>query len=242
MHTPTKQPGLNVLVVEDHDSLRGLIVQALAERGHAATGLACAEDLHDLKHTGSIDIFLVDLNLPGEDGLSLAKRLRAAFPLVGIIMATARAELKDRVSGYSHGADIYLSKPFEVEELLAAVSALGRRLSSERVVGLSSDAGYYFLYEKNLLLKSPGAAHSASLTGGEVQVLVALARAPAQRLDGWQLIESLGLTIDSNAKGNLEVRLARLRKKLITQLGAPANCLESIRREGYQLCIPIQVL
>lgn len=236
------EPGLNIVVVEDHENLRGLIVQALTERGHAARGLGSAEELQDLGDKGCVDVFLLDLNLPGEDGLSLSRRLRAAFPLVGIIMATARADVKDRVAGYDFGADLYLSKPFEVEELVAAVSALGRRRASERGIALGQNSLHYMLQQRNLLLVCPDMQRSVSLTGGEVQLLVALARAPAQRLDAWQLIEALGLSVDSNAKGNLEVRLTRLRKKLTEQLGAPSNCVESIRREGYQLCIPVQVL
>lgn len=230
------------MVVEDHDALRSLLVQALAERGHAARGLACAEDLQDFNDEGAVDIFLIDLNLPGEDGLSLSKRLRAAFPLVGIIMATARADLKDRVAGYDHGADLYLSKPFEVDELIAAVSALGRRRGAERIMSLGQSSGHYVLHQRNMLLVSPSQERSVALTSGEVQLLVALARAPAQRLDAWQLIESLGIAVDANAKGALEVRLTRLRRKLAEHLGAPQSCVESVRKEGYQLRIPVQVL
>jgi DNA-binding response OmpR family regulator len=242
MPASLQQPGLTIVVVEDHDDLRSLTVQALTESGHLAKGLASAEELHDLHHHGSIDIFLLDLNLPGEDGLSLAKRLRKAFPLVGIIMATARSDLKDRVAGYAHGADIYLGKPFEVEELLAAVSALGRRRSAERLVAAGQFSGHYLLNEKSLSIECPKTGLRAALSASEAQLLANLARAPAQRLDVWQLVESLGLVVDSHAKGNLEVRLARLRKKLISQIDAPQNCLESVRPGGYQLCIALQVL
>lgn len=242
MCSAINQPALNIVVVEDHDSLRWLIVQALTETGHAARGLGSAEELQDFADHGAVDIFLLDLNLPGEDGLQLSKRLRAAFPLVGIIMVTARAESDDRVLGYEHGADLYLSKPFEVKELLAAVAALGRRKSLEQSSAQGPGAGHYMLNYRNMLFVGPDNLRSVSLTAAEVQLLVALVRAPAQRLDTWQLIESLGLAIDSNARGNLEVRLTRLRKKLVEQVGAPKNCLESIRREGYQLCISLQVL
>jgi DNA-binding response OmpR family regulator len=236
-----QQPGLMIVVVEDHDDLRSLTVQALVDYGHLAKGIASAEDLHDLHHQGSIDIFLLDLNLPGEDGLSLAKRLRTAFPLVGIIMTTARSNVKDRALGYARGADVYLSKPFDLEELLAAVSALGRRRSAERLLAEGKFSGNYLLNEKSLSIECPKTGLRSALSAAEVQLLVSLSRAPAQRLDVWQLIESLGLIVDSHAKGNLEVRLARLRKKLITQVDAPHNCLESVRPGAYQLCINVQV-
>lgn len=229
---------LNIVVVEDHDALRGLICEALSARGHQVTGLTCAEDLPDLMPGGAIDVFLLDLNLPGEDGLSLAKRLRAVHPLVGIVMATARTSTTDRIAGYEQGADIYLPKPFEVEELLAAIEAVGRRHRSQSVIGgISRDT--FVLDQIQLKLAGPDNL-VVTLTSGEAAMVAAFVRAPGQRLEVWQITEILGKTIESYNKASLEVRLTRLRKKLI-EAGAPDNCLESIRREGYQLCMAVHL-
>ena len=87
----TSSPRLNVVLVEDHDVLRQLLTQALEEAHHAVVALSCAEELEDVAAGQPVDVFLVDLNLPGEDGLSLTERLRAAYPLAGIII-TLRLE------------------------------------------------------------------------------------------------------------------------------------------------------
>jgi DNA-binding response OmpR family regulator len=243
---PSSHPeaGLNIVVVEDHDALRELVCQALQERGHRATGLSCAEDLQDLSDRGSIDVFLLDLNLPGEDGLSLARRLRDVYPLVGIIMATARSGVSDRIAGYNCGADVYLSKPFELSELLSVVASLGRRRGLERGATDRQIGSKETLVvdPADLSLFDPKTNQTVNLTGAEVQILVALARAPGQRLSTWQIIEALGLLVEESSKASLEVRMTRLRKKLAQTAAAGDHCLQAIRGEGYQLCVPMQVL
>jgi DNA-binding response OmpR family regulator len=94
---------------------------ALANKGHHVFGLSCAEELEDAVKGGATDVFILDLNLPGEDGISLAKRIRQAYPLVGIIMLTARSQAKEKVQGYESGADLYMTKPVDFEELCAAL-------------------------------------------------------------------------------------------------------------------------
>lgn len=122
---------LSIIVVEDNDSLRKATVAMLAREGHQASGLVSAEEVDGAIHDIKPDIFVIDLNLPGEDGISLAKRLKTAMPLVGIIMVTARNRLDERLEGYENGADIYLTKPVAPSELLATVSSLGRRMKNE---------------------------------------------------------------------------------------------------------------
>jgi DNA-binding response OmpR family regulator len=118
---------LNLVIVEDHDILRGMLQQALEESGHQVRALSCAEELEDMAQGQHVDVFMIDLNLPGENGLSLTERVRLAYPLAGLIIVTARSGLNDRLEGYARGTDLYLSKPIEVPELCAAVAAMGRR-------------------------------------------------------------------------------------------------------------------
>lgn len=227
---------LNLVVVEDHELLRSLICQALAQRGHQVVGLSCAEDVDSLSSVDPVDIFLVDLNLPGEDGLTLTHRLKRVYPSCGVIMVTARSDLADRVAGYDSGADIYMPKPIEVEELCAAVDSLARRMAISHSVKDSA----FELDQQALQISAPD-GQVVSLSAAETQILNGFARVASQRLAIWQLLQTLDTDLDQVTKASLEVRIARLRKKLIS-IGAPLGCIESVRGEGYQLCIPIRVI
>ena len=92
---------LNITVVEDHDALRAVTIEALRQQGHHVQGIACAEALDDEAATSPSDLFIIDLNLPGEDGLSLSRRIRRGNPRAGIIMATGRVNLDDQI-GRAH--------------------------------------------------------------------------------------------------------------------------------------------
>ena len=231
-------PRLNVVLVEDHDTLRQMLAQALQEANHTVVALSCAEELEDVAAGQPVDVFLVDLNLPGEDGLSLTERLRAAYPLAGIIIVTARSGLNDKLEGYAHGADLYLTKPLEVPELCAAVAAQGRR--RKRVQGLLAQQHTYTLLQQQLQLTKTGHP-PVNMSPAETVILVTFARAPGQRLAYWQLAEALGLDLQTYAKASLEVRIVRLRKKLV-EAGAPATCIEAVRGHGYQLCIELRIV
>ena len=128
MKASTPAVPLEIVVVEDNAALLAVTIDALEQTGHRLRGVGSAEEFFLLPDYTSIDVAVIDLNLPGEDGLSLAKRFRAASPLAGIIMVTARTTLHDRMVGYETGADIYLPKPVQLGELVSAVNALGRRI------------------------------------------------------------------------------------------------------------------
>ena len=234
----TAFPRLNIVLVEDHDVLRLMLKQALEEAGHQVTALSCAEELEDEAQGQPADVFLIDLNLPGEDGLSLTERVRAAYPLAGLIVLTARSTLNDKLEGYARGADLYLTKPLEVPELCAAVSAMGRR--RQRVDDLLSQLHSFTLSQQRMTLCKTGQT-PVHLSAAETTLLVAFSRAPGQRLAYWQTAETLGLDLQTYAKASLEVRIVRLRKKLVVA-GAEPSCIEAVRSHGYQLCIPIQVI
>lgn len=234
----TAVPHLNIVLVEDHDILRLMLKQALEEAGHQVTALSCAEELEDEARGTAADIFLIDLNLPGEDGLSLTERVRAAHPLAGLIVVTARSTLQDKLEGYARGADLYLSKPVEAPELCAAVAALGRR--RERVAQLLQHQQGFTLSQQRMTLGKTGQPPT-TLSAAETAMLAAFSRAPGQRLAYWQIAETLGLDLQNYPKASLEVRIVRLRKKLV-EAGAEANCIEAVRGHGYQLCVAVQVV
>lgn len=225
---------LNIIVVEDNDDLREATVDALAQEGYAVQGLDCAESLSELSSWRRIDLMVVDLNLPGEDGLSLARRVRAVQPEIGIIMVTARALVTDKQLGYASGADIYLAKPVSLEELSAAIQALARRLKLRvtRATGFRLDAARHSLRGPDEL--------TVTLSSQESALLVALSRAPDGRLETWQLIEILGKEKAESPKKALEITIARLRTKL-QKSGCKDISIKSIRNWGYQVLGPLQL-
>jgi DNA-binding response OmpR family regulator len=221
---------LNVVVVEDHDVLREVTLDALRVQGYHVQGVDCAEALGDLPFQP--DLYVVDLNLPGEDGISLSRRLRAAQPEVGIIMTTARNSIAAKVEGYASGADIYLTKPCSLEELLAAVRSLARRLT-----GQGPEHGW-LLHTDKQQLSGPGG--QVALTSSEFALLAGLSRAPGRQLETWQMIELLGKRLEEYSKANLEVQLVRLRKKLV-QAGCDNQALKAVRGQGYQLAVTLAI-
>lgn len=223
---------LDIVVIEDHVLLQTVTVQLLESRGHRVTGLSSAEDIDDEIGVMVPDLYVIDLNLPGEDGLSLARRLRGVQPDVGIIMVTARDTLADRLNGYEHGADIYLTKPVDPAELLAAVVALSRRLRpAERKTTCVVDA-------QTQRLRGPKGEES--LQHHEFKLLSALARAPQQTLELWQVAQHLGQAEDSFSKASMEVRVARLRRKLADVSGVD-NPIRALRKTGYRLCVSVMI-
>lgn len=225
---------LTIVLVEDNDDLRELMAEVLRAQGHRVIALDCAEAIEDEARGERPDVFLLDLNLPGQNGYELAQRLRAAHPLVGIIIVSARAKLDDKLRAYECGADWYLNKPVAMEELSAALQSFARRQQAGRK---EAEAGSMQLVQHTL----QGPAASVKLTAAEAVLLTAFARAPSGRLENWQLAELLGVdTCDFN-KASLEVRIVRLRKKL-QQAGAPANVIEALRSVGYQLQFPVSIL
>jgi DNA-binding response OmpR family regulator len=236
----TTSPRLNIVLVEDHDVLRQMVSEALEDAGHRVMPLSCAEELEDVAGGQPVDLFLIDLNLPGEDGLSLTERVRVAYPLAGIILVTARSSLQDKLEGYARGADLYLSKPVEVPELCAAVAALGRRRQRESSVIQQHQAELFTLNQQQMRISKPGQA-PVLLSAAEVSILTAFTRAPGQRLAYWQIAETLGLNLSNYPKASLEVRIVRLRKKLVSA-GCSTSCIESVRSHGYQLCFALQLV
>ena len=225
----------HLLVVEDNKALLDVTVDVLAAQGHAVIGILSAEALDEVPLHFVADIAILDLNLPGEDGLSLARRLRKLQPGIGIIMVTARHTLTHKLAGYEHGADIYLTKPTEPQELCATVQALARRLHGSVVLSPNG----FILDAQNRLLKTPQG--DLALRASEVALLHALALMPDHTLAIWQALEKLEKSVNEQGKAQLEVLVSRLRAKLVAH-GAPATPLRAVRGKGYQLCMPLQII
>ena len=223
---------LNITVIEDHDALRAVTMEALRQQGHEVQGIDCAEALDDEAAGFHANIFVIDINLPGENGLSLARRIRKGNPGAGIIMASGRTQVDDRIAGY-------LPKPVAVEELLAAVTAIQRRIELAKAPTSQSGDEGFVVDSRAMLLNGPKG--SVVISRSELQMLSAFATSAGQQLEHWQLMEALGQQPDDLRKATLEVKMVRLRKKLF-EVGAEHRCIRSIRLVGYQLCVPLQII
>lgn len=225
---------LRILLVEDYDDLRNAICKVLTQDGHEVVGVAMAEDVDDEPVGFVSDLYILDINLPGEDGISLAARLRKSQPDVGIVIISARHAVSDRIDGYSAGANLYLMKPLVLEELCAVVRGFAQRLGSAEAEASQTIA----LHPLKMELTGPGG--SVRMTQSEVVLLAAFSRAAQQSLEHWQVAAHLDHGANLT-KENLEVKVGRLRKKLM-QCGVEAPAIQSIRGVGYRLCSAVHVM
>ena len=225
----------SVVVVEDYGILREELVHFLALNNFDVAGVNCSLGLDDwlASQPRPPDMVVLDLNLPGESGLDVARRLRATYPTLGIVMLTGRKEPADRLSGYVSGADVYLTKPASGEELLAVLASLQRRLRPQPSAAWQLDL-------QRRTNTSPGGA-SSELSANECAVLAGMARARERIADSAELLLCSG-DKDTLNKGYLGVLLSRLRRKLAeVSTGADSQLIRAVRRKGYQLLIPIEI-
>jgi DNA-binding response OmpR family regulator len=231
----TDLPTLHILIVEDNDNLREATQELLAQQGHQVTAMSCAEDVDDTPTRDVPDLYLIDVNLPGENGFSLAERIRKSHPAAGIVLMTARGQLEDRLLGYTCGADNYLVKPVEQSELLVCIQSLARRIKPAKPHAEAD----LVLDVQALSLRGP--LESVSLTYPESLLLMAMTRAVGQKLERWQAMQLIDAKDKGLSPANLEMRISALRKKLDT-CGAPAEAIRTIRGFGYALSCHVKVL
>lgn len=222
---------MTIVVVEDNLLFRSAIAAHLRDLGHRVHEADDAEALDDELVVVRPDLYLLDVNLPGEDGVSLARRLRASDPVVGIVMLSTRGEIADRVQGYDSGADAYLPKPVVLDELDGVLRALERRVRPS--------TGPVFVVDPTRSWID-GPSGGVPLSDTQVALLLALARAPEGTLETWQLIQAIGRSPDRYRKASLEVHLARLRERMV-QVGGDRDAIQVVRGRGYRLTLPVAV-
>ncbi len=226
---------LKILVVEDNDDLRDATLAFLQAQGHYVRGVPSAEEIIDVGGGFSPDIYVIDLNLPDEDGLSLTKRLRKLQPSVGIVITTARAQIGEKVLGYESGADLYLTKPIHPQELIAGISSLSHRLKRYH----ASSTANLELNLGSLVLRGP--LKTIDLTSAEAILLYELARAPGKTLERWQLLEIFSKQDTEVTNSSIEMRVSRLRKKL-ESTGVATPQIKSLHKVGYALCCQVVIV
>ncbi|WP_225984546.1 osmolarity response regulator transcription factor OmpR [Noviherbaspirillum aerium] len=218
----TNGPGHNsghqgkILVVDDDLRLRDLLRRYLAEQGFNVVTAENAQAMNKLWIRERYDLLVLDLMLPGEDGLSICRRLRGAGDQTPIIMLTAKGEDVDRIVGLEMGADDYLPKPFNPRELVARINAVLRRKGPDEIPGAPSETPQTFHFGDFILdlgtrtLKKNG--ESISLTTGEFSVLKVFARHARQPLSREKLMELARGREYEVFDRSLDVQISRLRK------------------------------
>ncbi len=218
-----------IAVLDDNTELLDDVVYALRADGHAVQGFASAAALRAYLAVQTPSILILDLGLPDADGLDIARQMRQQFPALGLIMMTARTQLADRVAGLREGADVYLCKPVDLDELGAVVESLARRLRGGASTAWQLDIGA-------VSVTPPGVAPVA-LTGGELQLLVALCDAPGHKASRRELAKALGEDPYTFDERRLENLVSRLRTKLAAS--HPVPCLRALRGNGYAFTEPL---
>lgn len=224
---------LSLIVVEDNELLREEMVSLLTRPGWHAYGVDCGEELNAWLHDHAPDIALLDVNLPYEDGYSIASRLRESHPDMGIIMLTARVRHADRAMGYQTGADVYLTKPTQTGELVAVIANLERRLRRQ-------EPSLFVLDHAGSVLMDP-AGHRCQLTASELRLLELLVLAPRREADIDTLLEAMaGRDGRAATRESLAALISRLRSKCQQALGVD-NLVIAHRGVGYRLSVPVRL-
>jgi two-component system OmpR family response regulator len=219
---------VNVLLVEDEAKIASFVQQGLAEQGFTVDHCSHGYDGYDMASDRDYDVVLLDIMVPGMDGLAILKALRQAGHTVPVILLTARNELDDRLQGLNLGADDYLAKPFFVEELIARIHAVVRRSGGDRQNCLS--VGPLTLDRITREVTCQG--QWVELTTREFNLLEYLMRSPGRVLTRTQILEHVW-GYDFNPSTNVvDVAIQRLRRKLDPL--AAAQWIESVRGVGYR--------
>ena len=224
---------MRILVIEDEAQLARHISRALVRHGHVASakhdgtaGLAAALD-------ETPELIVLDLNLPGLDGLSVLTRLREAQNHARVLVLTAGGEVEDRVKGLKAGADDYLAKPFSLDELVARVEALGRRAALPAEQGLLKVAD---LQMDVLHRHVTRAGRSIALSPREFDVLQVLMQEPGRVFSRTELCERVWQREYEYDTRTVEIFITRLRKKI--DPGSAAPLIHTLRFLGYTIRAP----
>ncbi len=231
----------HILVVDDDRDIRDLLARYLSEHGLRVRGAADGREMRQALDDWSIDLIILDLMLPGEDGLSLCRRLRADSK-IPVIMLTAMGEETDRIVGLEMGADDYLAKPFSPRELLARIKAVLRRTEVGPAAradgadrpGILLFAGWRLDLERRELVSPQDVL--VPLSAGEFALLAAFATHPQRVLSRDQLLDLARGREAQPFDRAIDVQVSRLRKKIEADPGNPVF-IKTVRSGGY-LFIP----
>jgi two-component system OmpR family response regulator len=236
------EPSPHLLVVDDDREIRDLLSRFLTRHGFRVTTAKEGREARRLFADARIDLVILDLMMPGEDGLSVCRDLRAKSP-VPIIMLTAIGEETDRIVGLEMGADDYLPKPFNPRELLARIKAVLRRTgrAPETQPGergaLLRFAGWTFDVARRQLHSPAGAP--VELSTGEYDLLRAFAEHPQRVLNRDQLLDLARGRASIPFDRSIDVQVSRLRRKIEADPKSP-QLITTVRGGGYLFTPPVE--
>jgi two-component system, OmpR family, response regulator len=235
----------HILIVDDDRELRELLVQYLEKNEFAVTAVKGGREMHQALADKTIDLIVLDLMLPGEDGLSLCRNLRATDPgSPPILMLTARGDEADRILGLEMGADDYLSKPFASRELLARIKAILRRTQalpanlklSEAARGLAFGDWILDTTRRHLL---DAAGTMVALSGGEYRLLRVFLDYPQRVLNRDQLLNLTQGRETEPFDRSIDLLVSRLRQRLKDDAREP-RYIKTVRSEGYVFAAAVE--
>jgi len=226
----------HILIVDDHREIRDLVSRALAKEGFRVSAAADGQAMRKTLADSRIDLIVLDLMLPGEDGLSLCRSIRSESS-IPIIMLTAKGDEIDRVIGLEMGADDYLPKPFGSRELIARIKAVLRR-SQDKVAapGIDRRPGHYQFDRWRLdtgareLVREDGV--TVPLSTGEYDLLIVFVERPQRVLNRDQLLDLARGRSSSSLDRSIDTQVSRLRKKLELDPGDP-KLIKTVWGGGY---------
>ena len=234
----------HILVVDDQAEICEVVQQYLSNEGYRVSVANDGAGLRRIMAQGPVDLVILDLMLPGEDGLTLARMLREESN-VGIIILTGRGETVDRIIGLEMGADDYLPKPFHLRELLARVKSVLRRASDRAAARekpgsgrpKASFAGWRLDLSTRELMSPAG--EEVRLTTGEFELLAAFVNNANQVLSRDRLLDLARNREAGPFDRTIDVQVGRLRRKLETDPENPA-IIKTVRGAGYIFTAPVE--
>lgn len=224
---------MRILVIEDEKQLAGHVSRALVRHGHALTTVHDGAEGLKSALADPPDLVVLDLSLPGLDGLSVLARLREVQSPARVLILTARAEVGDRVKGLHAGADDYLAKPFSMDELAARVEALGRRGNTGSAADLLRVGDLHMDVRHRRVAR---AGKPIALSPREFDVLQVLMQEPGRPFSRTELCERVWQRDHEYDTRTVEIFITRLRKKIDSGFGAPL--IHTLRGVGYTLKAP----
>lgn len=228
---------ISIALVEDYAPQREELELLLKLEGFEVFGVDSGATLDLLLFKTSVDLVVLDLTLPGEDGLSIAARIRKSYPEIRIVILTGRVRGLDKVEGYEAGADIYLTKPQRPREILAVIRSITRRIGPTEP--FKPTLGWR-LSPQEVSITSPR-GEVIPLSHRQVELIKRFHLAPKQFLDSFALLEHFELPATKEGKLQVARIVSRLRLRIQPHTSG-ATCIKAQRQDGYQLCIDIEIV
>jgi DNA-binding response OmpR family regulator len=220
---------VKVLVAEDESKIASLLRKALEAQGFVVDVAGNGNDAYELARSHPYDVLVLDIMMPGRDGLSILRSLRERKIATPVILVTARSELNEKLEGLNLGADDYVAKPFHIEELIARIHAVARRAGGSQQSILQVEDLSVDLLTRTV---SRG-GRQIDLTAREFSLLEHLMRAPGRVLTRAEICERVWNYHFDPGTNLVDVYVQRLRRKVDGD--APRKLIETIRGVGYRM-------